>query len=155
MEIVTQFKKNLSIRAIADIVSCSKSVVGRIMKEYKKSGCVSSAKTRGRHRKTSERQNRVIQRTGLKDRFVSAGSISRDMKAENNMDVSRFTISRRLNERGLYARRPQKKPLMSAKNKVARLKFAQEHVNKPHEWWCRVFFSYESKFNLFGSDRKN
>jgi len=118
MEIVTHFKKNLSIRAIADIVSCSKSVVGRIVKEYKESGCVTSAKTRGRPRKTSSRQDRIIQRTGLKDRFASAASISREMKAENNMDVSRFTISRRLNEIGLYARRPQKKPLISAKNKL-------------------------------------
>ena len=37
MEIVKHFKINLSIRAIADIVSCSKSVVGRIVKEYKES----------------------------------------------------------------------------------------------------------------------
>jgi len=153
--VIKLFKENKTIRAISDKVNRAKSVVGRIVKDYKKTGRVCSPNKKGRPRITSKREDRIIQRSGLKHRFASAASISRQIENTKNLKISRFTISRRLNEIGLYARRPQKKPLISRRNKTKRLKFANKYVNKPMEWWHKVFFSDESKFNLFGNDGIN
>jgi len=45
-----------------------------------------------------------------------------------------------------------KKPFISEANRVKRLAFAKEYVNKPTSFWQTVIFSDESKYNLFGSD---
>ena len=67
----------------------------------------------------------------------------------------RQTVSRRLQEIGLFKRTPRKKPLVSSKNKKKRLEFANRYVILTYENWAKVFFSDESKFNLFGNDGKN
>ena len=67
--------------------------------------------------------------------------------------MSRQTVSRRLQEIGLFNQTPRKKPLVSSKNKK-RLEFANRYVFWTYENWAKVFFSDESKFNLFGNDGK-
>ena len=59
-----------------------------------------------------------------------------------------------LHEIGLYARSPRKKPLISKMNQAARLAFAKKHVIWTESDWQKVFFSDESKFNVFSSDGK-
>ena len=68
--------------------------------------------------------------------------------------MSRQTVSRRLQEIGLFNQTPRKKPLVSLKNKK-RLEFANRYVIWTYENKAKVFFSDESKFNLFGNDGKN
>ena len=46
------------------------------------------------------------------------------------------------------------KPYISEKNKMSRLKFAFEHVIWTEEHWACIHLSDESKFNLFGCDRR-
>lgn len=67
-------------------------------------------------------------------------------------EVSSRTIQRRLVEAGLKARRPAKKPLLSKKNRDARLLFATFHRQWTAREWKKVLFSYESKFCIFRSD---
>lgn len=66
--------------------------------------------------------------------------------------MSRFTVSRRLNEFGLKARTSATKPIISKKNKKARLEYAESHVVWRDGDWARMHFSDESKFNLVGSN---
>ena len=68
------------------------------------------------------------------------------------MEISTRTVSRRANEAGLGCYRPVKKPLISEKNRSARLQFAKEHLNWSLQKWNTVLFSDESKYNLRGSD---
>ena len=90
--IIKLCEKNLSIRAISKEVNRSKSVVGRIVKQYKDSGKICSPNKRARPRKTFSREDRIIQRSGLKNHFASAASISRQIKNTHNINVSRFTV---------------------------------------------------------------
>ena len=76
------------------------------------------------------------------------------MNSTSCVNVSRQTVSRRLQEIGLFNRIPRKKPLVSSKNKKKRLEFANRYVIWTYENWAKVFFSDENKFNLFGNDGK-
>ena len=93
-----------------------------------------------------------MQCLALKDCFQTACKISKQIEDVTN--VSQQTVSRWLHEIGLYARSPRKKPLISKKNQAARLAFANKHVTWSEEDWQKIFFSDESKFNVFGSDVK-
>ena len=96
-----------------------------------------------------------MQRMSLKDSFKSCTEIKRVMNSTPCVNVSIQTVSRRLQEIGLFNRTPRKKPLVSSKNKKKRLEFANRYVIWTYENWAKVFFSDESKFNLFGNDGKN
>ena len=148
-------KEHHTIRDISEKVKRSKSVVGRIVKSYNDTGKIVSSSKTGRPRKTSTREDRLMQRMSLKDRFKSCTEIKRDMNSSSGVNVSRQTVSRRLQEIGLFNRTPEKKPLVSSKNKKKRYQFANRHVVWTYEQWAKVFFSDESKFNLFGNDGKN
>ncbi|KAF2343643.1 Transposase Tc1-like [Trinorchestia longiramus] len=153
--VVILHKKNFSVREIAVKVKRSKSVVGRILKLYSDLGHIPTARKTGRQRITSKREGRIIQRVALKNRFETAAGISRKVCETNNIKVSRKTVSRRLEEIGLFAQSPLKKPLISKNNKKARLYFANKHVILTSKNWAKVFFSDESKFNLFTKDGNN
>ena len=132
----------------------SKSVVGRVVKSYNDTGKIVSAFKTGRPRKTSAREDRIMQRMSLEGRFKSCTEIKRVMNSISCVNVSRQTVSRRLQEIGLFNRTPRKKPLVSSKNKK-RLEFANRYVIWTYENWVKEFFRDESKFNLFGNDGKN
>ncbi|GFW43594.1 transposable element Tcb2 transposase [Trichonephila clavipes] len=54
-----------------------------------------------------------------------------------------------LHSAGLKARTPRKKPYISEVNRKRRLEFAMKYKNKPMDFWKRVIFSDESKFEIF------
>ena len=61
-------------------------------------------------------------------------------------------MKRRLRAAGIFGRRPVKKPFVSIKNRMARVKWAKEHLNWTKADWSRVVWSDESKYLLFGTD---
>uniref|UniRef100_A0A8R1EQ09 HTH_Tnp_Tc3_2 domain-containing protein n=1 Tax=Caenorhabditis japonica TaxID=281687 RepID=A0A8R1EQ09_CAEJA len=62
-------------------------------------------------------------------------------------------IRRRLQVAGLHGRRQVKKPLVSLKNRKARVEWAKQHLSWGPREWANHIWSDESKFfNLFGTD---
>lgn len=57
-----------------------------------------------------------------------------------------------LHEAGYSSRVPRKKPYISKVNKTKRLNYTKEHRNKSNDFWNRVVFTDESKYNLYGND---
>ena len=152
-DIVKLHKEKHTIREISEKVKRSKSVLGRIVKSYNDTGKKVSVFKTARSRETSAREDRIMQGMSLKDRFKFFTEIKRVMNSTSYVNVSRQTVSRRLQEIGMFNRTPRKKPLVSSKNK--RLEFANRYVIWTYENWAKVFFSDESKFNLFGNNGKN
>ena len=150
--IVKLHNEKHTIREISEKVKRSKSVVDRVVKSYNDTGKIVSAFKTGRLRKTSVREDRIMQRMSLKDRFKSYTEIKRVMNSTSCVTVSRQTVSRQLQEIGLFNRIPRNKPLVSSKNKKKRLEFANRYVIWTYENWAKVFFRDESKFNLFGNE---
>lgn len=142
----------MTLSAISRELGRSKSVISRVLKLYNENKTFKSPATVGRPRITTVREDRGMKRYVTKDPFETAAGISRQIKANSNKEVSRFTVSRRLNEFGLRARSPASKPIISKKNQKARREYAEAHVIWRDEDWERIHFSDESKFNLVGSD---
>lgn len=76
------------------------------------------------------------------------------MKNETGKSVTSSCIQKLLTKEGYHAFKAKKKPFINKKNKLKKLKFAHEHVKKSPEFWERVLWSDESKYNVFGSDGK-
>ena len=76
---------------------------------------------------------------GLQRELVSAG-----------IHVHSSTVRRRLLEVGRIARRPQKKPLLTARMKKTRLQWAKKYRSWTKEDWRRVIFSDETHFEVHG-----
>ena len=92
--IVKLHKEKHTIREISEKVKRSKSVVGRVVKSYNDTGKIVRAFKTSRPRKTSAREDRIMQRMSLKDRFKSCTETKRVMNSTSCVNVSRQTVSR-------------------------------------------------------------
>ncbi|GFW10091.1 transposable element Tcb1 transposase [Trichonephila clavipes] len=66
-----------------------------------------------------------------------------------NASVPAQIVRNVLHSAGLKARTPRKKPYISEVNRKRRLEFAMKYKNEPMDFWERLFFSDESKFEIF------
>ncbi|GFW75649.1 transposable element Tc1 transposase [Trichonephila clavipes] len=62
------------------------------------------------------------------------------------------TVRNVIRHAGYSSRVARKKPFISLQNQKKRLEFAKAHQLKTDNFWKKVIFSDESKFNIFGSD---
>lgn len=148
--IIEQYKRGKSQIDIVKQYELHKSTVCRIIRRYKDTGTVEVIHKGGRPRKTTSRQDTLMARYIKKNPFVSSAQLVKSLE----LPIAARSVRRRAVEAGLFARRPAKKPLISKKNQCKRLEFAKQHVNWTVAQWKNVFFTDESKFNLFGSDGK-
>ena len=67
----------------------------------------------------------------------------------------RIQFVERSKKAGYNARTARKKPFVNKINRKKRIDFANEYKNKTNEFWDKVIFSDESKYNIFGSDGRH
>lgn len=150
--IVKEIEKGKSQRQVAAQFGVSKSGVAGVLKRYKERNAIFNSKIPGRPRKTSEKQDRIITRLSKEDPRKSASEIRAEILEKYQISCSVSTVKRRLRTHGLFGRRPLKKPLVSVKNRKARILFAKTHLHWTSKDWRKVLWSDESKFMMFGSD---
>lgn len=138
--------------ALARQFCVSVSAITKLLKKITVNGGIVIKKSSGRPRITSRVIDRNILRTSRQDPRLSAVDICRELHIENGPKPSVRTIRRRLQVACLHGRRPAKKPLISTKNRKARIQFARAHLNWTVNEWKNIIWSDESKFMLFGSD---
>ena len=73
---LTKLTIKFTIREISENVKRSKSVVGRIVKSYNDTVRIISPCKTGKPRKTSAREDKLMQRIALKNRFKSSADIN-------------------------------------------------------------------------------
>ena len=113
---------------ISKNVEKSKSVIHSILRKLEEAGSHEAKKPPGRPKKTTAREDRWIGNESKKDSFATANAMSKRADANLGINISRYTISRRLNEINFYSWVVSTKPYISKKNKMSWLKFATEHV---------------------------
>ncbi len=108
-------------------------------------------KRSGRKRSTSARKDRLLERLALTDRKATTRRLQGRLSAACGKSLSRRTITRRLREKGICARRPRKKPQLNREHQRCRRAWAVTHRGWTLEDWKRVVFSDEVKISI-GSD---
>lgn len=126
--------------------------VGNIMRKYNLIGTTASIAGRGRKRKTSKAIDRNIIIRIKQNRFESAQKIANKIEEDHNIKISSQTVRNRIHEQGFQGRVCRKKPFLTKKHKQRRLAFAKKYVDMPIEFWKKVIWSDESKYNLISSD---
>ena len=125
-------------------LGCSRKKVINAINLFNDTGSLSNKKRKSRERKTTPREDPAIARIAKLNPFVGAPKVKEQIAQNLKFDLFVSTIKR-------VAR---KKPLVSKRNLVSRLKFAKQHVLKDLSFWQNVLWTDESKFNRFGSDGK-
>ncbi|GFW79272.1 transposable element Tc1 transposase [Trichonephila clavipes] len=87
-----------------------------------------------------------------KIRKLSAPKLTTDVKKNFAKSCNPETIRLVLLKAGYHGRNMRKKPFVSKVNHKKRIDFANENDKQDRNFWNSVIFSYESKFNIHGSD---
>ncbi|GBO03204.1 hypothetical protein AVEN_228326-1 [Araneus ventricosus] len=90
----------------------------------------------------------------MRNRGATASQLSCDLYAATRTHVSRVTVSKRLHETGLFARRPAVCVLLTSTNRRVRLAWCREHRDWSMDQWAIVLFTDESRFSLNTDSRR-
>ena len=150
--IVEAVQKKIPYSQISQLYGVSKSSVARIIDKWNKTKSVANNPRSGRPRITTVRQDRILTRLCKNDPRLSSVQLNGIMAKSYQMQCSVSTTKRRLRSQNLFGRRSAKKPLISLKNRIARIKFAKEHLNWTVKDWSKILWTDESKFMMFGTD---
>ena len=85
---------------------------------------------------------------------MSAHKVAADLQALYGIVINPETIRRVIRSAGYHGRVARKKFFVIEKNRKFRLAFAKSNINKNSDYWNKVIFVDESKFNIFGSDHR-
>ncbi len=146
-------KQNKPIREIAKTLGVAKTTVWNILQKKERTGELSNTKRPGRPRKTTVVDDRRILSLVKKTPFTTVGQIKNTLQ-EVDVCVSKSTIKRRLHQSEYRGFTTRCKPLVSLKNRKARLEFAKRHLKKPSQFWNNILWTDETKINLYQSDGK-
>ena len=140
--------QNKPIREIAKTLDVAKSTVWNILK--KKDRPVSSATPKEDHGKQLCWKKIFF----LGEEKVLHNSWPDQEHSPGGSCVSKSTIKRRLHQSEYRGFTTRCKPLVSLKNRKARLEFAKQHLKKPSQFWNNILWTDETKINLYQSDGK-
>lgn len=141
-----------SQREIAVTLDKPRETIRDAIKRLRETGSYTRRPGQGRHRVTSDRDDRFIVSNVLRDRFSTAPEICNRLMEVRNVNVSERTVRRRLAERNVHAFRPARVPDLLVHHRRARLNFARDYANWEIENWKNVLITDESRVGLRGPD---
>ncbi|GBM74208.1 hypothetical protein AVEN_203408-1 [Araneus ventricosus] len=97
----------------------------QILQTY--TGSIERKPGQGRPRATTATEDRYLSIIARRNRGATASQLSRDLYAATGTHVSRVTVSKRLHETGLFARRPAVCVPLTSMNRRVRLARYREH----------------------------
>lgn len=153
-QIVILKKVGKKLQEIADIVGVSVSGVWKVLKRADETQTNSDRKRSGRPKKTTKGDDRRILSISVQNRFKTAPEIRAEINESLAEPISVDTVKRCLRAKGYVGRVAVKKPLLRPPNVRKRLLFAQKHKDWSIDKWKSVLWTDESKFELFGSKRR-
>ncbi|XP_050672781.1 transposable element Tc1 transposase [Leptidea sinapis] len=142
----------ISMRRTARMVGVTVRTVQKVKRRYEETGHYLRRPCNGRPRCTSAREDRYIISTVLRNRHQNAVEVQQQLLQTRRDYISDSTVRRRLAEANLKPRRPASGPKLERQHRVARLRYAREHMQWDEEAWSRILFADESRFSLYTSD---
>ncbi|GFU83148.1 HTH_Tnp_Tc3_2 domain-containing protein [Trichonephila clavipes] len=147
--ILRLFKKGKSYREIAKIVGRSHSCVQKTIGRFKSDGLIENKSGRGRKSILSDVSKRKVLKDIKIDPKLSAVKLASETSRIMGRSVSAETVRNVIRHAGYSSRVARRKPFISLQNQKKRLEFAKTHQLKTDNFWKKVIFSDESKFNIF------
>ncbi len=151
-QVVGMWRAGRKQKAIAAHLRMAQGTVSKLIQRYRTKQHVRPGVSTGRPRKTTARQDRLLYWMSRQNRTMSASSLRDRWQQRIHTRVSRGTVNKRLLSRGLRARRPAKKTLLTRERKRRRLEWSRQHHNRQLRHWRHVLFSDESRFLLHRVD---
>ncbi|GBN85246.1 hypothetical protein AVEN_166060-1 [Araneus ventricosus] len=111
----------ISARKICREFNLTPSVVCNLWKQFQDTGSIERKPGQGRPRATTATEDRYLSIIAMRNRDATAFQLSRDLYAATGTRVSRVTVSKRLHETGLFARRPAVCVPLTSTNRRVRL----------------------------------
>ncbi|XP_055373569.1 uncharacterized protein LOC129606946 [Condylostylus longicornis] len=128
-KILALHENGVSNRQIAIILGTNEWSMRNFLKNYIISGSLERKTGSGRPKLLNERDERLLKRISLRNRFSNAGQVRKIFQKQTGKRISIRTMQIELNKLGMEARKPAKKPLLSKKMKSQRLKWANTCKN--------------------------
>ena len=150
-EIVRSRESGEKVGEIAKRFQIGLRTVSRLCKRAKEEGNVSRRDKTGRPRKILEDQERRLILPVRRDQNKSATDVVANANEVLGVKISKWTARRILKRRGLYARRPARKPLIQEKHRRTGASF-QRSTNIGTKQIGPVLWSDETKINLYNPD---
>lgn len=152
--IIGQLEVGRTQTEVSQALHVPQSVISRLWNRFQTTGDVRCRPIPGRPRVTTPQQDRYLTLTARRNRQLSARHLALELAAASGPRVSRQTVYRRLHTAGLYARRPVVCVPLSPVQRVARLRWSEEHRHWTRDQWSHVLFSDESRFSLQTDSRR-
>ncbi|KFM60781.1 Transposable element Tcb2 transposase, partial [Stegodyphus mimosarum] len=108
----------------------------------------------GRQRATTPREDCYLSISARPNRGATTSQLSRGLYAATGTRVTKVTVSKRLHERGLFARRPGACVPLTSTDRRVRLAWCRQHSDWSTEQWATVLFIDEFHFNLNTDSRR-
>ncbi|KAL6468775.1 hypothetical protein MHYP_G00222990 [Metynnis hypsauchen] len=108
-------------------------------------------------KRAGRKEDKFIRVTSLRNRKLTAAQIRDQLNAtqsSSSRPISRTTVKRRLRKSGLHGQIAARKPLLRRGNKQKRFVWAKKHKEWTLDQWKSVLWSDESKFEIFGCNRR-
>uniref|UniRef100_A0A9J8C147 Transposase Tc1-like domain-containing protein n=1 Tax=Cyprinus carpio carpio TaxID=630221 RepID=A0A9J8C147_CYPCA len=151
--IINLHENGLTCKEIATKILHLKEPFTRSSRTSKREFSTAVKKSSGRPRVSSKRQDRLLLRSQLWNRVTTSAELAQEWQ-QVGVRAS-YTVRPRLLDNGLVSRKAAKEPLLSKKNVKDRLKFCRKYNDWTAEDWCKVIFSNEAPFRLFGTSGKS
>ena len=134
---VGMMETGLSHREVAGRIECGRCVIDKLAARYQETGWVVDRPRSGRPRVTTQRQDAYI--------VLSA-------RRSNLRNASRLRDRNRFHARGIHARRPLVRPVLTRQHIANRLVWYHTHIRWTMANWRMTVFSDESMFMVTPTD---
>ena len=122
------------------------STICRLWVRFQAYGGVQDNARSGRPRVTTAHQDRLIHRHHLRQPFTPATETARNTIGRHGAPISGETVRRRLTEHRLFCCRPPRRPILTARHRLQRLQWAQQHHNWNWRQWSGILMRAASVF---------
>lgn len=150
--IVSLLTTGHSYASIKAQTGASAGSITKIRQDYCPEVAVSSG---GRPKKLTTANIFYTKRAIRTGKIKNAVQASKTLSTLNNDTITPQTVRNALKSTGMISVAKQRKPLLVARHRKARLEFAERHLDWTVEDWKKVVWSDETKINRFGSDGRD
>lgn len=174
--IISAHKRGLSGHKIAKNLSIPQGTVRNIISQFKKTGHIKIKVKSGRISKITKRDHRALRALIKHDRRISSRELASKWADAIGRPISKDTCLRNIKKLGygfykvglnkadnftlsnnanFWLLQAKEKPLLSLKQKRARLLWVKEHQNWSERQWNSIIWSDESKFEVCVGDPRS